>query len=210
MKILILGATGATGKHLVEQALAKGHEVTALVRDPSKLTTRHERLRVVQGQATSDADLDAAVAGQDAVVSTLGPRSKTDPICADAAVAVVRAMKKAGVKRVLWLSAGGVGDSKDAIIAASFIFGRIFMPLLLAKPYANHARAEETLRASGLSWTVLRPLQLVDTPTGKPVVTTPPDTKPSGLKIARQDLAAFLLEELETGAQIGKMPLVAA
>jgi putative NADH-flavin reductase len=208
MKLLILGATGATGQHLVELALAEGHDVTAIVRDPSKVTTKHERLHVVKGLATVPAELEPALAGKDAVLSAIGPRSSKDPVCADAAAAVVAAMKKQGVARVVWLSASGVGDSRDTAVDASFVFGRIIMPLFLKHPYANHAKAEETLRASGLKWTVLRPLQLVDKPTGSPATATLPGVKPGALKIARRDVAAFMLKELASGGHIGQMPLL--
>lgn len=209
MKILVLGATGGTGKHLVTQALAAGHTVTAIVRDPSKLPAQ-PNLAVVKGSVTSTADLESAIRGQDAVLGTLGPRAKADPICAESAVAVVAAMKNAGVKRLIWLSASGVGDSAGPITRASWVFGRIIMPLFLAKPYANHLRAEETLRASGLEWTVLRPVQLVDKQTGSPALATPIGSKPEGLKISRADVATFMLAELKTGTQVGKMPIVHA
>ncbi len=210
MKILILGATGATGRHLLEKALAAGHEVTALVRDPKKLTVTHPKLRVASGQVTNRDDVAEAVRGQDAVLSTLGPRESKDPICATAAPVVAAAMKQEGVKRIIWLSASGVGDSKPTLVAASFVFGHIIMPLFLKTPYANHGRAEEVLRATDLEWTVLRPVQLVDKPTGKPAVATPPDQKPAGLKIAREDVAAFMLVELEKNAHVHKMPLLHA
>jgi uncharacterized protein YbjT (DUF2867 family) len=210
MKILILGATGATGKHLLEKALAAGHEVTALVRDPKKLTVTHPKLRVIEGQVSKEDDVVRAVRGQDAVLSTLGPRDNKDPICATAAPIVAAAMKAEGVKRIVWLSASGVGDSKPALVAASFVFGYIIMPLFLKTPYANHARAEEALRATDLEWTVLRPVQLVDKLTGKPVVATPPDQKPASLKIAREDVAAFMLVELEKNAHVREMPLLYA
>ena len=210
MKLLILGATGATGRHLVDQALAAGHEVTVLVRDAAGVTTRHPKLTVVAGRATVEADVDPVVRGQDAVLSTLGPRSKSDTVCPEAAQALVTAMKAHGVKRVIWLSASGVGDSRQAINDASFVFGKIIIPLLLSRPYANHAAAEEILRASGLDWTVLRPMQLIDVPTGKSPAAVSKDTKPPGLKVARQDVAAFMLRELAEGTWIGQMPLVYA
>ena len=212
MKLLVLGATGATGRHLVTLALAEGHDVTALVRDPASMTTKHTKLTVVKGRATVAAELEPVVAGHDAVLSVLGPRTKTDAVCAEAAGATVGAMKKHGVKRVVWLSAGGVGDSAPPIIAASFVFGRIIMPLFLKKPYANHFRAEETLRASDLEWTVLRPLQLVDAPTGNPTTATLPSAKLESktLKIARQDVAAYMLAELEARTFVRQMPLVSA
>jgi uncharacterized protein YbjT (DUF2867 family) len=207
MKLLILGATGATGKHLLELALAAGHEVTVLVRDPASVAAR-PGLRVVGGRATVAAEVEAVVRGQDAVISTLGPRQNGDAVCAEASAALVSAMKKEGVKRVVWLSAGGVGDSKPQITEASFVFGRIIMPLFLRRPYANHLIAEETFRGSGLDWTVPRPVQLVDEPTGKPVTAVPPSGKVGGLKIARHDVAAFILREVEERAHVGQMPVL--
>jgi hypothetical protein len=140
----------------------------------------------------------------------LGPRANKDPVCAEAAEAIVAAMKKHGVKRLVWLSAGGVGDSAEQLIKASFVFGRIIMPLFLRAPYANHARGEETLRASGLEWTVVRPTQLVDVPTGKPVSAFLPGAKVEGLKISRQDLAKYMLEEVTARAYVQQMPVLSA
>ncbi len=210
MKLLILGATGATGQLLVQQALAAGHEVTALVRNPAQVTTSHPNFKAVKGQATVAADVEPLMRGQDAVLSALGPRTKNDPVCADAASAVVSAMQNAGVKRLVWLSAGGVGDSKAHITAASFVFGRIILPLFLAKPYANHLRAEEVVRASGLDWTLVRPAQLVDQATGNPVVAVLPDQKVGGLKIARADVAAFMLGEVGAREYVGLAPTLHA
>ena len=211
MKVLILGATGATGRQLVEQALAGGHEVTALVRDPAKADLAHAKLRLVKGRATESGDVAGVVAGQDAVLSALGPRTKSDPVCAEAAQAVVDAMKRPGVKRLVWLSAGGVGDSAPQLTRASFVFGRIIMPLFLRKPYAHDARAEAIVRASGLDWTVVRPLQLVDEPTGGKITAVPiGEGKVSGLKIARRDVAAFMLEEMTARAHAGAMPILHA
>jgi putative NADH-flavin reductase len=208
MKLLILGGTGGTGKHLVELALDRGHDVTMLVRDPAAVTVKNAKLEVVRGRATVLAELAPAVAAKDAVLSTLGPRSNKDTVCADTAVALVAAMKQHGVERVIWLSASGVGDSKQTAIDMSFVFGRIIMPLFLKHPYANHEKAEETLRASGLKWTVLRPLQLVDKPTGKPATATLPGSKPGSLKIARRDVAAYMLDELASGGHVHQMPLL--
>jgi len=154
--------------------------------------------------------VEPVVRGQDAVVSTLGPRANADPVCAEAAEVLAGAMKKEGVKRVVWLSAGGVGDSAPQITRASFVFGRIIMPLFLRKPYANHLRAEETLHASGLEWTVVRPLQLVDEPTGRTATAVPVDGQVGGLKIARRDVAAFMLREVTERAWVGQMPVLYA
>ena len=210
MKVLILGGTGATGRHLCEKAAAAGHAVTALVRDSATAKLSFPGVTIRQGQPTSEADVTAAVAGNDAVLSALGPRQGSDPVCVGAAKAVIAAMKKQGVKRLIWLSAGGVGDSAPQIIRASFVFGRIIMPLFLRKPYANHARAEELLRSSGLDFTVVRPVQLVDGPTnGRAAVAVPIGAETLGsLKVARSAVAAFMVEELAARKFVGQMPLL--
>ena len=208
MKVLILGGTGATGRHLCEKAAAAGHTVTALVRDSAAAKLSFPGVTIRQGQATSEADV-TAVAGNEAVLSALGPRQGSDPVCVDAAQAVIAAMKTHGVKRLIWLSAGGVGDSAPQIIRASFVFGRIIMPLFLRKPYANHARAEELIRPSGLDFTVVRPVQLVDGPTNGKAVAVPIGAETLGsLKVARSAVAAFMVEELAARKFVGQMPLL--
>ncbi len=209
MKVLILGGTGATGRQLCEQAAAAGHAVAALVRDSAAAKLSFPGVAIRQGQPTSEADVTAVMAGNDAVLSALGPRQGRDPVCVDAAQAVIAAMKKQGVKRLIWLSAGGVGDSAPQIIRASFVFGRIIMPLFLRGPYANHARAEQLIRSSGLDFTVIRPVQLVDGPTDGKAVAVPIGAETLGsLKVARSAVAAFMVEELAARKFVGQMPLL--
>jgi len=210
VNLLVLGATGATGKQLVAHALAAGHRVRAVVRDPAKIAAAGPNLEVRKGDVTSAADLADALRGVDAVVSTLGPRVKTDAIAPLTAAALVQAMKAAGVKRLVWLSAGGVGDSAGPLTKASWVFGRIIMPLFLKAPYANHLRAEESIRASGLDFTIVRPVQLVDSQTGNPVGVAPDGQPPKGLKISRSDVAKFMLDEVGARAHVGKLPVLYA
>lgn len=208
MKLLILGGTGATGRLLVDAALAAGHEVTALARDPAQLDVKHERLQVRQGRATVAAELAPVVAGHDAVASTLGPRTKKDAVCPATADALVPAMQQHGVKRLVWMSASGVGDSLPTVTKLSWFFGKLIIPLFLRQPYANHAKAEDRLRASGLDVTIVRPLQLVAKSRGKPVRATLPDEPLGGSKITRAEVAAWMLGELERAAFVGKLPLL--
>jgi hypothetical protein len=94
-------------------------------------------------------------------------------------------------------------------IRASFVFGRIVMPLFLRKPYANHARAEELIRPSGLDFTVVRPVQLVDGPTNGKAVAVPIGAETLGsFKVARSAVAAFMVEELAARKFVGQMPLL--
>src|SRR5260370_35880075 len=101
MNLLILGATGGTGRLVVEQALAAGHTVTALVRSPEKLAIRNSNLRVVAGRATDPEDVARALASADAVLSTLGGGGS---VIADSTGAMGEAAHKMGVRRVVVLS----------------------------------------------------------------------------------------------------------
>ena len=212
MKLLILGGTGGTGRQLVEQALAAGHDVTALVRDPTTAgLAAHAKLTLVKGRATDAGEIAAAVAGHDAVLSALGPRKNMDPISAEAAKATVEAMKRQGVKRLVWLSAGGVGDSAPQLVRESFVFGKIIMPLFLKHPYANHAIAEDIVRGSGLDYTIVRPVQLVDKKTAGTLTAVPiGDAKVHGLKISRHDVAAWMLGEVTANKFVGAAPILHA
>src|SRR2546423_1185660 len=114
-KLLLLGATGLTGRQLVDQALDQGHEVTALVRKPEKLTVEHHRLRIVTGSSTDLAAVDEAMESQDAVLCALGTRSVTSLASCDLMLTsmqtVVAAMERRAVRRLILLSALGVGES---------------------------------------------------------------------------------------------------
>jgi nucleoside-diphosphate-sugar epimerase len=107
MKLFVVGATGQTGREIVEQALARGHDVTAFVRSPGTITLKNERLTVLKGNATDENELSKAMQNHDAVLSTLGPRRPFKPgsLLYDSALATTRAMKGSGVKRLVILSA---------------------------------------------------------------------------------------------------------
>src|SRR5882757_5986414 len=166
MKIIVFGATGATGKQVVEQALAAGHHVTVFVRDASKVQLDHPNLRVEEGQVTADQKaVSAAVAGQDAVISALGnPQTykgmRAPTVISDATPVIIRAMEEAGVDRLVFLSAFGVGDTlKEAPLLLRTLY-RIF----LGPVYADKLRAEGILRASELNWTLVYPVVLTNGP----------------------------------------------
>ena len=113
MRILVIGATGGSGREIVKQALERGHDVVALARNPSKVKVQHERLRVVQGDVMDAASVDAAMEGCDAVVCALGHKRWLGPskILSEGTRNIVRAMEKHGVKRLVVESALGIGDS---------------------------------------------------------------------------------------------------
>src|SRR4030095_2933224 len=109
MKLFVIGATGRTGREIVQQALASGHHVTAFVRSPGSITLKDERLTVLKGNAMDENQLFGAMQNHDAVLSTLGPREvfKPSSMLHDSAVATTRAMNRSGVRRLVILSAAG-------------------------------------------------------------------------------------------------------
>lgn len=196
MKLLLLGATGRTGQELLAQALDHGHEVTALVRDPDKLTVQDERLRILAGGATDADDAEKAVEGQDAVLCTLGPRSAKALVRCNlmrgSIGALAPAMVRHGVARLVLLSALGAGQSADHAPAALRLAFRTFFRVV----GRDKAEAEECLRRSGLDWTIVYPPSLTSGPrTG--VYRHGDSLEVHGVpKISRADVAQFMLAQV--------------
>ena len=194
MKLAILGATGKTGGHALESALAAGHHVRVLVRTPAKLTTKHERLDVVQGDATKLADCERVVDDCDAVIAALGPQGLgATTLRQDATRAVTAAMTARGVKRIVWLSAFGVGEN-IAQARRTSIIATLFMKTVLKKTYRDAAAAEQVLRASGLDFVICRPPELTNKPARGRVDEVPEDRKLPRLSIPRADVAAWMVK----------------
>jgi len=159
MKILVIGSTGETGRRAVPLLIKRGDEVTAFARNPSAITEKHDRLRVVKGEARDAASIDSAMKGQDAVFVAFGPRSlKKDDVQEALMRNIISAMKAHGVKRIVNLSAWGI-DGKGA--ATSFWFRYLFVPLLLRNIFADKLRGEQLLLSSGLDFVNVRPGRLL-------------------------------------------------
>jgi putative NADH-flavin reductase len=194
MKLAILGATGKTGGHALEIALAAGHHVRVLARTPAKLTTTHERLEVVEGDATHVEDCAKLVEGCDAVIGTLGPPNLgVTTVRQDAARAVVDAMKQKGVTKVVWLSALGVGENIAQAKRSSWL-ATTFIKLVLKKTYVDAEAAEQVLRASGLDYVLCRPPQLTNRAARGHVDEVPEDQKLPRISIPRADVAAWMVK----------------
>ena len=186
MNLVILGATGATGSLVLQQALDAGHHVTALVRSPQKLTTKHANLRVITGNATNSTDVAQALEGAHAVISTLGDNKGA--LMADATHAILAGADQHNVKRVVMLSSFAVQRERLGGIA------KAMTGLMMGAMIKDKAAGEDLLRASGLDWTIVYATLLGNGPTtGATVV---PDGAKLGMsqKIARADVAAFLLD----------------
>ena len=207
-RVLVLGATGGTGRHVVEQAAAMELAVTALVRIPGKLTVTGPALRVVVGDIRSDSPaVRSAFAGQDAVISALGVGQSfaSHGLMAAAVPLIVAAMREHGVRRLVVMSAFGVGPTWQDTPLLPRLFGKT----LLRDIYADKAAGEAVIKASGLDWTIVYPAGLTNGPaTGR--VRIGERLKLSGFpRVSRANVAAVLLRQLDDRTFVGKGILVA-
>lgn len=206
--VLVLGATGGTGRLIVGEAVARGHAVTALVRSPDKAADL-EGARIVVGDARDAAGLRTALKGQDAVVSALGtPASpfREVTLLSSATRALVDAMKAEGVARLVAITGIGAGDSAGH---GGFAFDRVIMPLLLRRVYADKDRQEAIVRASGLDWVLVRPAVLNDKP-GRGAVRALTDLSGfHGGTVSRKDVADFVLDQIGSDRWLRRSPLIA-
>lgn len=207
MQILILGATGRLGGRALAEALARGHGVTAFVRDPARLALRHVGLTIVAGDVRDRAGLAAALAGHDAVISCVGPRQAADlDVLGVGMEHILAAMGAAGVRRIVAVAAAGILQA-DAETLWRDAPG--FPPMLRAIS-AEHLRAYEHVRASGARWTLACPPRLTEGE-GTGSYRAERDYMPEGgAQIGYADVALFLLDELESGAFVGSRVGVAA
>lgn len=216
MKIAIFGATGPTGRRLVERAIAEGHEVTAFVRNPSRMKVRHERLSFVVGDARDASRVEEAISGREAVISALGggPSNPLRPFAPGEAGGpssigarhIVAAMEKHGLKRLVCQSAWGAGESKENLDVSGWVFMKVLVPPFLRDEYADKDLQEEIIRSSGLDWVIVRPMLLTNGPwTGSYRADTglTPGRRPW---ISRADVAEFLLRQLHDDAFLRRAP----
>lgn len=193
MNITIFGATGSIGRLVVEKALADGHDVTAFTRDAARVTAEHDRLQVVEGDVTDPASCLPAVKDADAVVVALGAGRKGE-VREAGTRAVIDAMSQAGVRRLVCQSTLGVGSSRPNL---NLLWKYVMFGALLRPAYADHVRQERAVEESDLDWTIVRPSAFADQSPGP--VRHGFGGSESGLllKIARVDVAAFLLAQVE-------------
>jgi putative NADH-flavin reductase len=159
----VLGGTGPAGRQIVTQAIEAGHWVTALARRPERLEFQHPRLTTAGGDVAADDQVLARILpGHDVVVSALGRGGslRAEGLIARSASRIVTSMERAGISRLVFLSAYGVGGSAPH---APRIF-RLMFRLMLADIYADKAAGEAIVRASGLHWTILAPVVLTNGP----------------------------------------------
>lgn len=217
MKLTIVAATGGIGRHLLDQAVTAGHDVTAVVRHPDRLYGRPVRAVAVDLAAADPAALSSAVAGADAVLSALGPRTAADAgITSRGTRAVVDAMRAAGVRRLVVVSAAPVGtvpspgrpDPPRHDPGDGFLMRHVLSPAVrrvLRAHYADLALAEDVLRGSGLDWTVVRPPRLTDGPLTGRYRTAYGRNIRGGVRISRADVAHLMLHALDDAGTVGQV-----
>lgn len=192
MNLVVLGATGRSGRLVVEQALAAGHTVTALVRSPEKLTTSNSNLRVVTGEATETSAVSRALEGADALISTLGGKPS---VILDSTRAIVAAARQTGVSRVVVLST--FAAERDRLDAATRLLTGIGMGAMLKDKTAG----EEMLRRSDLDWTIVYASVLTDGPADGAVAVLPKGARRRmSERVSRANVAAWMVQAA-TGVQ---------
>ena len=211
MKILILGITGKTGALAAEAALKRGHQVVGIARDPAKVTV--SGVEIIKGTPYDFETVQKAVNGCDAVISTLGMfpntqgmfgkiRSPLDSMSVSMKN-VVKSMQEKSIKRVVLMTALGVGDSKNLM---PWLFGLIVKISNIKYAYADHNRQEQVLENSSLDWTIVRPVMLTDKTDDLSIAT---NLKGSGKikgSVTRIAVANFMMDCIEKGLYIREKP----
>ncbi|MET0463144.1 MAG: NAD(P)H-binding protein, partial [Chitinophagaceae bacterium] len=211
MRILLLGATGRTGKLLLTQALQRQHEVMALVRDRSKIRITHPNLQVMQGHPADRACLNTAMKGCDAVISTLNisryndfpwtPLRTPKDFLSNVMSQVISLTGTHGIQRIIFTSAWGVGDSEKDIPGW---FRWLVSKSNLRYPYQDLYRTEELLKATALQWTAVRPVVLTNRRKISTAKVTMGNDRVPSLFISRASVASFMLDALEQKLYAGE------
>ncbi len=197
MKLIVFGATGKTGRHVLASALEQGHDVTAFTRSPQKISGE-TGVRVAEGDVGDANAVAEAVAGREAAIVALGSNGLRDRTTLSSGTrAVVEGMTAHGGGRLVVLSAAGVGESWGQ----APLLSRVMFRTLLRNIHADHAAQEAIVRASSLDWTIVRAAILSDAPASGSV--TAANTGTVG-RIGRADLAEFLVREASEGAYAGQ------
>ena len=211
MKLTIFGATGATGTDLTSQALAAGHEVTAVVRDPARLAVPAQpRLRTVTADVMDPTSIIPVIAGADAVISAVGPRG-TGPttVIRDSVHSIIQAMGKTGTRRLLQVSGSVVADEGESPYLR-YLLKPLARRTFLRHVCADMRHAEDEIRDSNLDWTIFRPPALTSKAATGTYRTAIDRNLPHGFTVSRADLAACMLARLDDPAVIHRHVSIAS
>lgn len=203
MKLIIFGATGTLGRHLVKQALAQGHKVTAFARNPAALDLEHKNLRRYAGDVLDSDVVMSAVQNHDAVLIALGAGHK-GTVRAVGTQHIVDAMQSQGIRKLVCMSSLGAGNSRPLL---NFFWKHIMFGLLLRKAMADHNAQESIIRQTDIDWVIARPAAFTDgDATGNYKHGKDLDGGKLKLKISRADVAGFLLNQLTDDRYLRQTP----
>jgi putative NADH-flavin reductase len=208
VRILIIGASKGIGLETTRQALAAGYDVRAMSRSASSINLHDAKLEKVQGNALNQQDVEAALAGVDAVIMTLGvglgDLFKPIHLFSEATRVLIAAMKIKGVARLICITGFGSGDSRSSIA----LLQRIPFKVVFGRAYNDKSLQEQMIKESGLDWTIARPGVLLNGPrTGRYKVLRAPSEWRNGI-ISRANVADFLVKQIENRAFIHASPVL--
>jgi putative NADH-flavin reductase len=194
MKITIFGATGGTGRHLIEQACAAGHDVTAVVRDAARLAPG-EHLTVVEADVMDPDAIASSIAGRDAVLTAIGPNGRgPTTVQTDSTTAIIAAMNETGVRRLVCVSNSGMHTDGDGRLTKALV--KPLLRRLLRHGFADMRGMEDLVAVSGLDWTVVRPPRLTNGKATGSYRTEVGRNVRGGIQVSRADTAACVLRSL--------------
>lgn len=207
-RIVVFGATGGTGRALVEHALDRGHRVTAFVRDPDRLPLlHHARLQKIQGDVLKPQTLPSALLGQEAVLCALGRRPfVNDPVCSLGTKHIMEAMAQQSIRSIVVETSVGVGES----LAQCSGFQKFLFRTVLRSYFADKALQEEYVRQSAFDWTIVRPVALTNGP-ATDSLRADPGVQFHGFQapsVSRADVACFMLDQLDHPTFLRQCPIL--
>lgn len=208
MRILVIGATGGTGREIVRESLAKGYHVNALARSATDAAPLLHGADIIEGDALDGAAVAKALVGCDGVISALGTKLSLlhkETLLSTATRVLIDEMQKKQITRLVCITGIGAGDSHGH---GGFLYDHIAQPLLLSSTYADKNRQEDEIRKSGLDWTIVRPTNLTDGPVTDNIRVITDLTDFHGGSIARADVASFLITEFEDRHWARKSPVI--
>ncbi|WP_299680009.1 NAD(P)-dependent oxidoreductase [uncultured Tenacibaculum sp.] len=206
MKLIIFGATGTVGKHVVNQALEQGYDVTAFCRDKRKLSeVSNKKLQYFEGDVFNKKDVSEAIKGKEAVIIVLGSgKSRKSSVRSFGTKNIIEAMEENNVKRLICQSTLGTGESNNNL---NFFWKYIMFGWFLKQVFLDHELQEKYVRASNLDWTIVKPSAFTDgEKTEQYLHGFPSSLKSLKLKISRADVADFILKQLRTNMYLLKSP----
>lgn len=203
-QIVVLGANGGIGNQAVVQALAAGHQVTAILRTPSNLTIQHPNLNIIQGDVMQARSLDEHLRGKDVIVSAIGKNSvKKTTLYSQGAKNLIEAMERTGIKCAFFISASGLDVNPTHTLLVR-LATKYILQVILRNMYADQRVMENIIKKSYIDWTIVRPPKLLDKPqTGTYRISTNSFLN-NGLSISRADVAHFIIHNLNNEAIINK------